>query len=116
MYTAYFGFREQPFSITPDPRFFYATSELEEAYASLLYGISERKGCIALIGEAGTGKTTLLRKLMENLEETVRTAFFFNTTLTFDELLDFVCRDFDLPVQVGRRLEKIQALNQFLLM
>jgi general secretion pathway protein A len=115
MYTTYFGLREQPFSITPNPRFFYANPGHEEAYANLLYGIQERKGCIVLIGEAGTGKTTLLRRVMENQEETVRTAFLFNTTLTFDELLDFLCHDFALPVPEGQRLAKIQALNQFLL-
>jgi general secretion pathway protein A len=115
MYNDYFGFHEQPFNITPNPRFFYANPVHQEAYAGLLYGIRERKGCIALIGEAGTGKTTLLRKVMRDLAQTARTAFFYNTTLTFDELLDFICSDFELPVKEGRRLEKIQALNTFLL-
>jgi general secretion pathway protein A len=115
MFTSYFSLREQPFHTTPDPRFFYANPGHTEAYASLLYGIRERKGCIALVGEAGTGKTTLLRRVMQELEPTVHTAFFYNTTLTFDELLDFVCRDFGLSVSGERRLEKIDALNQFLL-
>jgi len=115
MYTAYFGLHEQPFDLTPDPRFFYANPGHEEAYANLLYGIRERKGFIALVSEAGTGKTTLLYRIMRELEPAIHTAFFYNTTLGFDELLDFVCSDFGLPVQAGRRLEKIQALNQFLL-
>jgi general secretion pathway protein A len=115
MFTSYFSLREQPFHTTPDPRFFYANPGHTEAYASLLYGIRERKGCIALVGEAGTGKTTLLRRVMRELEPTVHTAFFYNTTLTFDELLDFVCRDFGLSVSGERRLDKIDALNQFLL-
>lgn len=115
MCTAYFGLREQPFNITPDPRFFYATPGHEEVYANLLYGIRERKGFITLVSEPGTGKTTLLYKVMRELEPAIHTSFFYNTNLTFDELLDFVCSDFGLPVQAGRRLEKIQALNQFLL-
>ncbi len=115
MYTAYFGLREQPFNVTPDPRFFYATPGHEEVYANLLYGIRERKGFIALVSEPGTGKTTLLYRIMRELEPAVHTAFFYNTNLTFDELLDFVCSDFGLQTQAGRRLEKIQALNQFLL-
>lgn len=115
MFTSYFSLREQPFHTTPNPRFFYANPAHLEAYASLLYGIRERKGCIALVGEAGTGKTTLLRRVMQELEPTVHTAFFYNTTLTFDELLDFVCRDFGFSVSGERRLDKIDALNQFLL-
>ena len=68
-----------------------------------------------LIGEAGTGKTTLLRRLMDNLDDSIRVAFFDKTTLTFEELLDFICQAFDLPVKTGRRLEKLQGLNEFLL-
>jgi general secretion pathway protein A len=115
MYTDYFGFREKPFSITPDPRFFYTNPRYQEAYASLLYGIHERRGFIVLTGEIGTGKTTLLRRLMENMESHIRFVFFYNTTLTFEEILDFICQELRLPLQEGRRLHKIQVLNQFLL-
>jgi general secretion pathway protein A len=115
MYTAHFGCRERPFDITADPRFLYANSAYEEAYAAILYGIRNRRGCIALVGEAGTGKTTLLHWVLQSLEQPNQTVFFDKTTLTFDELLDFICREFDLPVTTGRLLEKIQALNEFLL-
>ena len=67
MYTDYFGFREKPFGVTPDPRFFYTNPCYREAYASLLYGIHERRGFIVLTGEIGTGKTTILRRLMEHI-------------------------------------------------
>ena len=115
MYTDHFGFRERPFDITIDPHFFFTNPAHEEAYAALLYGVRERRGCIVLIGEAGTGKTTVLRRLMDNLDDSIRLAFFDKTTLTFDELLDFICQAFNLPVKTGRRLEKIQGLNEFLL-
>lgn len=115
MYLDYFGFHKKPFSLTPDPRFLYANPAYEEAYANLLYGIRERKGFIVLTGEVGTGKTTLLQKLMENLEETTQFVFFYNTTLTFEELLDFTCEELGLAVHSGGRLQKIQALNHFLI-
>jgi general secretion pathway protein A len=115
MYSAHFGCRERPFDIVADPRFVYANPAYEEAYAALLYGIQDRRGCIALVGEAGTGKTTLLHRLLESLDEPIRAVFFDKTTLTFEELLDFLCRELALPVASGRLLEKIEALNEFLL-
>ena len=116
MYTDYFGFSEPPFNVTPDPRFFYENPVYQEAFAALLYGIRARKGFIVLTGEVGTGKTTLLRRLVNAVEPTIHVAYFYNTTLTFEELLDSVCEDFDLPVvHNSRRLEKIQTLNRFLL-
>jgi general secretion pathway protein A len=78
MYNSYFGFRERPFNVTPVPRFFYTNPVYHEAYATLVYGIRERKGLIVLTGEVGTGKTTLLRKLMDNSGE-LSASFFFAT-------------------------------------
>ena len=115
MYTDYFGFREKPFSLTPDPRFFYTNPRYQEAYASLAYGIHERRGFIVLTGEMGTGKTTLLRRLMETMEPHIRFVFFYNTMLTFEEILDFICRELGLALKEAGRLHKIQALNRFLL-
>jgi general secretion pathway protein A len=115
MYNDYFGFRENPFNVTPDPRYFYTNPIYQEAYASLLYGIRERKGFIVLTGEIGTGKTTLLRRLMDNPEENIRLVFFYNTTLTFEELISFACDELGLPVKGSERLQKIQALNEFLI-
>ncbi len=115
MYNSYFGFREKPFNVTPDPRFFYSNPVNQEAYASLLYGIRERKGFVVLTGEVGTGKTTLLRMLMNNLDATIRFVFFYNTTLTFEELVTFTCEELGLAVKGAGRLQKIQALNEFLI-
>jgi len=114
MYNSYFEFREKPFNVTPDPRYFYTNPIYQEAYASLLYGIRERKGFIVMTGEVGTGKTTLLRKLMNNPEENIRLVFFYNTTLSFEELVTFACDELGLPVKGSGRLQKIQALNEFL--
>lgn len=116
MYNAYFGFHETPFSVTPSPRFFYANSYYEEAYATLLYAIRERKGLVVMSGEVGTGKTTILRKLMDSLlDEPVRFVFFYNTTLTFEEMLTVMCDELGLSVKSDKRLHKIQALNAFLI-
>ncbi len=95
MYTDFFGFPEKPFNVTPDPRFFYTNPSFQEAYASLLYGVRERKGFVVLTGEVGTGKTTLLRRLMNNLGATTPFAYFYNTNLMFDELLTFTCEEAD---------------------
>ena len=115
MYTSYFGLTEKPFNVTPDPRFFYTNPLYQEAYATLLHGIRERKGFVVLTGEVGTGKTTLLRRLMNNLEATVRFVFIYNTTLTFEELLSYACDELGLDVKDDGRLRKIQALNEFLI-
>lgn len=115
MYTAYFGFREKPFSVTPDPRFFYTNPGYQEAYANLIYAIRERRGFVMLTGEVGTGKTTLLRRLMESMQPNIHFIFFYNTTLTFEEFLSFICDELGLPVKEAGHLQKIQALNAYLL-
>jgi general secretion pathway protein A len=115
MYNSYFEFREKPFNVTPDPRFFYQNPVYRESYANLLTGIRERKGFVVMTGEVGTGKTTLLRLLMKNLEANVRFAYFYNTNLNFEELLTFACEELGLQVPKGGRLRKIQTLNEFLI-
>jgi general secretion pathway protein A len=115
MYTHYFELREKPFNVTPDPRFFYMNPVYREAYASLQTGIQERKGFVVMTGEVGTGKTTLLRLLMKNLEANVRFAYYYHTTLSFEELLIYTCEELGLTVPKGGRLRKIQTLNEFLI-
>ncbi len=115
MYCEFYGMRERPFNVTADPKFLYLNARYREALASLHYGVTQRKGFITLIGEAGTGKTTLLKKLLNDLDPNTRTVFVFNTNVTFDEILEYIFGEFDLPIHNGKRLYMLQRLNAFLL-
>ena len=115
MYNRYFGFRESPFGIAPDPRFFFSNPVYLEAYANLRYGIEAKKGFIAITGEVGTGKTMLLRKLMRNFENTIDFVFIFNTNLTFNELLRAILHDLGLQTQGKDKLAMFDELNTYLI-
>src|SRR4029450_10386543 len=115
MYNSYFGFSESPFSVTPDPRFFYSNPIYQEAYANLRYGIEAKKGFIVITGEVGTGKTTLLRKLLRNLGDTVHSVFIFNTDLTFPELLQLILHDLGLASKEASKVTMLQELNDYLI-
>jgi general secretion pathway protein A len=115
MYNRYFGFRESPFSVTPDPRFFYSNPVYLEAYASLRYGIEAKKGFTMITGEVGTGKTTLLRRLLHNLEHTVHSVFIFNTYLTFPELLQVTLHGLGLAPKDTSKVTMLQQLNDYLI-
>lgn len=116
MYRAFFRFREQPFNLTPDPKFLYLNATYREALAALRYGITERKGFVSLIGEAGTGKTTLLRTLLGDLPAGTRSVLVLNPAIGFDELLAFILTDLGQPARPGTpKLALLQVLNQELL-
>jgi len=115
MYNRYFGFLESPFSVTPDPRFFYTNPVYLEAYATLRYGIEAKKGFIVIIGEVGTGKTTLLRKLLRSLEDTVHSVFIFNTCISFPELLQVTLHDLGLTPKDASKVTMLQELNDYLI-
>ncbi|MGH7830565.1 MAG: AAA family ATPase, partial [Candidatus Binatia bacterium] len=114
MYKSFFGFREAPFSVTPDPAFFYVNSQYQEAFATLRYGIAARKGLIVVTGEVGTGKTTLLRKLMSTLEANTHSALIFQTHLSFTELLRLIFRDLGLETQGQDRLKMLEEFTNYL--
>jgi len=116
MYKHFFGLREAPFSVSPDPRFLFMTHHSQEALASLTYGIQTRKGFILLTGEVGTGKTTLLNKLFDWLRgERASTAFVFNSRLNTTQFLDFVMGDFGIACESGMKSQILMKLNQWLL-
>lgn len=116
MYTKYFGFNEKPFTLTPNPRFIYLSKNHKEAFAHLLYGINNHYGFIELIGEVGTGKTTVLRTLLNQLQEDLyRTALIVNPCLTGVELLRSICQEFGLSVQSEYVTEHLVEINNFLL-
>jgi general secretion pathway protein A len=116
MYRQYYGLREAPFSVSPDPRFLFMTRYSQEALASLTYGIQNRKGFILLTGEVGTGKTTLLNKLFDWLRgERAATAFVFNSRLNTTQFLDFVMADFGISCGSGMKSQLLMRLNQWLL-
>ena len=115
MYLSYYNLREAPFNITPDPRFLFFSTKHQEAFNHLLFGIQERKGFIQLTGEVGAGKTTICRKLLEELGPSYRTALILNPCLTFDQLLQSIVIEFDLSVFGLDRVFYLQALNQFML-
>jgi general secretion pathway protein A len=115
MYNNYFGFSVSPFSVTPDPSFLYTNAVYQEAYANLRYGIEAKKGFIVITGEVGTGKTTLLRKLMHNLEGTIHSVFIFNTYLNFAELLQVILHDLGLAPKEPNKVAMLQELNDYLI-
>jgi general secretion pathway protein A len=115
VYLKYFGFRELPFNLTPDPKFFFDSPLHREAWASLFYGINEKKGFVVVTGEVGTGKTTLIRKVLRSLEATHHSVFIFNTRVTFDELLETILRDLELDQPQTGRVALLERLNDFLL-
>jgi general secretion pathway protein A len=115
MYTQFFGLREKPFSLSPDPRYLYLSDSHREALAHLLYGIEQGEGFIAITGEVGTGKTTLCRTLLERIEPGTEVAFIFNPQLSGFELLQSIAAELGLETEDRNRREINEALNRFLL-
>jgi len=103
MYTSFFGLQEKPFAITPDPRYLYLSERHAEALAHLLYGINEAGGFIQLTGEVGTGKTTVIRSLLEQLPGHADVALILNPRVTPAEFLLTICEELHIPVpEAGR--------------
>ena len=117
MYNEYFGFKESPFSIAPDPHYLYMTSQHREALAHLVYGLNSDGGCILLTGEVGTGKTTICRCLLEQIPEHANIALLLNPKVTAVELLETICDEFKIPHFNQNNTVKtyIDLINTFLL-
>jgi type II secretory pathway predicted ATPase ExeA/outer membrane biosynthesis protein TonB len=115
MYLEFFGLREKPFNVTPDPHFLYMSPSHQEAFANLLYGVRERKGFIMMTGEVGTGKTTLLHNLLANLDDDIQTVFVFHTGIEFTDLLEMIHHELGIPVSSVTRAALLQSLNRYLI-
>jgi type II secretory pathway predicted ATPase ExeA len=115
MYLDFFHLKEKPFNVTPDPHFLYMSPSHQESFANLLYGVRERKGFIAITGEVGTGKTTLLHNLLQNLDEEIRTVFVFHTGIEFTDLLEMIHHELNIPFESNSRAALLQTLNKYLI-
>jgi general secretion pathway protein A len=115
MYQEFYGLREKPFALTPDPQFLFLSASHRTAMDALLYGIYQREGFMVLTGDIGTGKTTLCRALLEKVDPRVKTAVIFNSFLTEEELLETILQDLRLATKGRTRKKLIDALNKFLL-
>src|ERR1700726_5004091 len=116
MYQRFFGLRESPFNVNPDPRYLFQTRQIQESLAGLTYGIQNRKGFILLTGEVGTGKTTLLNRLLDWLHRRpAKTAYIFNSRLDVNQLFDFIMAEFEIPCASREKSHVLLSLNQWLL-
>jgi general secretion pathway protein A len=115
MYCKFYGLKERPFNVTSDPSFFFLSHNHKEALSHLLYGVSQRKGIIAITGEVGAGKTTLCRAFLNQLNNSTRTAFILNPCLSDVQLLEAIINDFGIKMKTKSRLTMIWELNKFLL-
>ena len=116
MYNDFYGFSEKPFTITPNPRFIFLSRNHKEVFGHLLYGLQQHAGFIEVTGEVGTGKTTVLRTLLGQLDgEAYRVALILNPSLSAGELLRSINREFGIATEGESGAQLIEALNAFLL-
>jgi general secretion pathway protein A len=116
MYKSFFGLKENPFNVNPDPRYLFLTKEAEEALSGLMYGVQNRKGFITLTGEVGTGKTTLINRLLDWLhQQRARTAFLFNSRMNTNQMFDFILAEFGISCDSQTKSQQLMRLNQWLL-
>src|SRR5437763_13692804 len=116
MYKRFFGLQRNPFEISPDPTFLVPTSRHNEALANLYYGVRRQKGFVVVTGEVGTGKTLLVKCLLDVLNRNqVAFALVFNPLLSVTELLQYSVRDLGIQVPANNNSEILLALNKFLI-
>lgn len=117
MYAAYFGLKENPFKLSPEPGYLFLSEQHRDALNYLIYGIQEKKGFVLISGGIGTGKTTICRTLLNMLDNSIETALVFNTKVSEAELLDEITSEFGIELSGESRTKKacIDALNRFLL-
>ncbi|MBU4377016.1 MAG: XrtA-associated ATPase [Candidatus Omnitrophica bacterium] len=115
MYLDYYRLSERPFNVTSDPAFLYLSKRHKEAFTHLIYGIKERKGFLEITGEVGTGKTTLCRALLNQLDPQTKAAFIFNSDLSELQVLQAIADDLNINVERRTKMELFAKLNLFLI-
>lgn len=116
MYEKYYGFTERPFQLSPDPRFFFATSHHQRALSYLQYGLDQGEGFIVITGPIGTGKTTIARNLLNNITDSdIVAAQLVTTKLSPEELLELVAAEFKIPLESNNKAEILSAIEKFLI-
>lgn len=115
MYRTFYGLIRSPFEMTPDPSFLYLGETHREGLATLVYGVTKRKGFVLLTGEVGTGKTTLLHALLAQLDSTTDSAFIFNPKLSVLDFFRILFDEFEIGVECETKAEYLLALNRFLI-
>lgn len=115
MYKEFYQLKENPFNVTADPDFFFSSAHHVEAFSHLLYGIKQRRGIIVITGEIGTGKTTLCRRLLNQLEGDVKTALILNPSFSALQLLQIIVSDLGIEGNFRNKFALVNALNRFLL-
>jgi general secretion pathway protein A len=114
VYLEFYGLKQSPFDLTPNPHFLFHSGKHREALNHLLYGIRERKGFVQLTGEVGAGKTTLCRALLEQLDGHFSTAVILNPVMNPDELMKAIATEFGLEARGRDRLDAVAAISNFL--
>lgn len=115
MYKRFFQLKESPFNVNPDPRYLFLTKQIEETLSGLMYGIQARKGIMTLVGEVGTGKTTLVNRLLDWLHQNgTKTAFLFNSRINSAQLFDFALAEFEIRCESNSKSQQLMKLNQWL--
>jgi general secretion pathway protein A len=116
MYLHYYHLRREPFRLTPDPDFFFLSTSHREALASIMYGVEQRKGFVAIIGEVGVGKTTILHSYLEEInKQQLKIIYIFNTNVSFNGLLKTICQELELSTKTDDSFEMVNRLHQWLI-
>ena len=115
MYEAFYGLKEKAFNLNPDPEYFYMSREHENAYVHLEYAIRESKGFAVITGEVGSGKTTLINYLLYKLELDINIGLITNTNIPASQFLKAICREFEIDVDVGDKVDIMDVFQDFLL-
>ncbi len=115
MYKSFYGFKEKPFHIVPNPQFLFMSHKHQNALTYLEYGLMERTGFVMLTGEIGTGKTTLIRYILNRIESDMEAAVIFNTNVSSDQILNLILQEFDIEPVEGNKAKSLELFFKFLI-